>query len=221
MSKLTFLILSGPTREYIDPVRFITNESSGKMGKALFDVVVEKKHKLIFITGQATELPVLKDKNVEIINVTTAQEMFEAVKKNLAKADIVISAAAICDFRVAHKQKHKIKKTTDRLTLELVKNPDIIAYCASHKKNRVIVGFALETKDLIKNAKEKLKKKNLDFIVANTNKSFGQDKTSAYILRTDAKPKLMENLSKIQISRSIINESISIFTNTKTNQNHN
>ncbi|MDR2709528.1 MAG: hypothetical protein LBC07_06110 [Elusimicrobiota bacterium] len=210
MPKLNFLILSGPTREYIDPVRFITNESSGKMGQALANAVLAAGHKLTFITGPAAFLPETKSSNLNIINVMSALEMFKALKENFKQADIIISAAAIADFRVKKISKHKIKKSAD-LTLELIKNPDLISFCGKHKKQKVVVGFALETQKLLENAKKKLLEKNLDLIVANTQKSFGADISAAYILSRDKDTIKLLNVSKDEIARRIVDESVRIF----------
>lgn len=133
-AKLTFLILSGPTKEYIDPVRYISNESSGKMGKALAQAVLEKDHKVIFVSGHVNVLP----KNVKLIKVISALEMLEAVKANLKKSDIIISVAAVADYRPAKICKHKIKKTnsTSHGIIKLKRNPDIVKYCGNHKADR-------------------------------------------------------------------------------------
>jgi phosphopantothenoylcysteine synthetase/decarboxylase len=209
MSKLTFLILSGPTKEYIDPVRFIGNESSGKMGAALVQEIMRRKQKLIFITGPALTMP--KAGAFETIKIISAVQMFEAVKENLKRADILISAAAIADYRVKKQAKNKIKKNSNALTIELVKNPDIAAYCVKHKRNQVIAGFALETEKLLKNAKEKMEKKGLDLILANTNEAFGADKTNAYIIRKGGEPEFLGNVDKREIARRIVDETIGIF----------
>ncbi|MDR2772917.1 MAG: hypothetical protein LBB93_05565 [Elusimicrobiota bacterium] len=222
MSKLNFLVLSGSTREYIDPVRFISNKSSGKMGKALAEQIVKRKNNLIFITGPAEFMPSFKlSCGNQIIKVTSADEMFAATKKNLKQADIIISVAAVCDFKALRQKKNKIKKTsTNRFSIELTKNPDIVAYCARKKKNQVVVGFALETQNIFQNAEEKLEKKNLDLIVANSDKSFGADFTTAYIIRKNAKIVGLKNFSKKEIARRIINESISLFRNIKDGKNN-
>ena len=209
MSKLTFLILSGPTKEYIDPVRFIGNESSGKMGAALADEIIKRKQRLIFITGPSLFMP--KEKGFEMIKIVSAGQMFEAVKGKLGEADIVISAAAIADFRVKKQAKNKIKKSSGALMIELVRNPDIAAFCVKHKKNQVIAGFALETNDLLKNAQAKLKKKGLDLILANTNEAFGADKTKAHIIRKGRAAEFLGNVDKKEIARRMVDETIGIF----------
>ncbi|MDR1474220.1 MAG: phosphopantothenoylcysteine decarboxylase [Endomicrobium sp.] len=208
--KLTFLILSGPTKEYIDPVRYISNESSGKMGLALAQAAFKKGHNVIFVSGQVLQYP----KNVNLIKVVSALEMFTKAKANLKKADIIISVAAVADYRPAKFQKHKIKKVGSSIYLGLKKNPDIIKYCGKNKFNQVVAGFALETYHLLKNAKIKLKNKNLDLIVANGQESFGSDFTSVYLMNSEEILQII-NKSKNFIAGKIINETIRIFENIK------
>ncbi|MDR1245251.1 MAG: hypothetical protein LBJ98_04690 [Endomicrobium sp.] len=208
--KLTFLILSGPTKEYIDPVRYISNESSGKMGLALADYAVKNGYKVIFISGKVKKYP----KRVELVKVTTALEMFKASKFNLETADIIISVAAVADYRPAKFQKHKIKKSGKSMLLELKKNPDIVKYCGKNKSDQVVVGFALETQNLLANAKLKLKSKKLDLIVANGRDSFGYDKTTVHLISSDSIIKI-ENRSKKFIAGKIIDETARLFENIK------
>jgi len=196
MKQLTFLITSGPTREYIDPVRYISNESSGKMGAALCDAALKGGHKVIFISGKAQYYPSGK---AEIINVISADDMFKAVKKNFKRADIIIGAAAVSDFKPASFSKSKIKKK-NVLTLKLKQNPDILAYCGKNKKGKVVAGFALETDDLIKNAGKKLKDKNLDLIIANGKQSLGADKTKVSFIRQRTNNKEQITNNNLQIT---------------------
>jgi phosphopantothenoylcysteine synthetase/decarboxylase len=209
--KLTFLILSGPTKEYIDPVRYISNESSGKMGKALAQVALKREHNVIFISGHVSTFPA----TVKIIKVITALEMFKELKSNIKKANIIISVAAVSDCRPVKIYKYKIKKSSAILTsIKMKQNPDIIRYCGKNKDNQVVVGFALETKNLIRKAKLKLKKKNLDLIIANGKESFGSDKATVYIISPDNTIEI-KNKNKKFIAGKIINETIRIFKNIK------
>ena len=210
---LTFLITSGPTKEYIDPVRFISNDSSGKMGTSLACRALEKKHEVIFITGTPE---VSLTGAAKIIKVTSASDMFKAVKDNFKKADIIIGAAAVADFRPVLYSKHKIKKGRNPLLLiKLQKNPDIIAYCGKNKKNQVTAGFALETQNLILNAEKKLRNKNLDLIIANNKQSLGSDKTTVYLITREG-TKSLKQASKNVIAGKIIDETIRIFERIKT-----
>jgi phosphopantothenoylcysteine synthetase/decarboxylase len=210
--QLTFLILSGPTREHIDPVRYISNESSGKMGSALAQYAIKKGHKVIFISGKVAKYP----EQVKLVKITTALTMFKECKANLKKADIVISAAAVADYMPTKFQKYKIKKSANSVWLKLKKNPDIIKYCGRSKSNQVIAGFALETQKLLDNAKLKLKNKNLDLVVANSAESFGSDKTTVYLIKSDSDSVTeIKNRSKKFIAGKIIDETIRIFGNIK------
>ena len=147
---ITILITSGPTREYIDPVRFISNASSGKMGKALVEEALKQKCKVIVVQGPSGTY-IQENKNSKVLNVISAKDMLMAVKNNLKYADIFIGAAAVSDYRPVKIAKNKIKKKdigADTINLKLVKNPDIIKYVGEHKKQKVVVGFALESKNL-------------------------------------------------------------------------
>ncbi len=162
---INIMISAGPTQEAIDPVRFISNHSSGKMGYELAKAAEKLGAKVTLISGPVS-LP--KPDNIHIVEVTSAQEMFEATKTYYKAQDIIIKAAAVGDYRPITIEAQKIKKTTDSLTLTLVKNPDILAYLGEHKQSHQIVcGFAMETNDLLQHAKEKMIKKHCDMLVAN------------------------------------------------------
>ncbi|MDR0617805.1 MAG: phosphopantothenoylcysteine decarboxylase [Endomicrobium sp.] len=210
--KIRFLILSGPTKEYIDPVRYISNESSGRMGSALAEVAIKKGYEVIFVSGPAKVLP----KNVKIINVVTALDMFKVTKLNFKRTDIVISAAAIADYRPLKVSKHKIKKdcSSPTMSIKLKQNPDIIKYCGKNKKSQIVAGFALETKNLISNALIKLKKKNLDLIVANGVETFNSKNSTVNIITQNNVLKI-KNKSKNTIAGKIIDETVKIFKNIK------
>jgi len=172
--KLKALVTAGPTNEYIDPVRYITNKSSGKQGYALAKSLAKKGFQTTLISGP-TNLEV--DHNVNLIKVETADEMLKATQKNLP-TDVAIFAAAVADFKVKKKNNEKIKKQ-EYLYLELEKNIDILNYVSKHNSLRpkLVIGFAAETDNVSKNAKKKLMEKNCDWIVANdvSNKSIGFD----------------------------------------------
>lgn len=167
LSHLTIAITAGPTREAIDPVRYISNHSSGKMGFAIAEAFAQRGAKVKLIAGPVN-LPT--PAQVERIDVISAQEMAEASLALAPTSDIFIGCAAVADYRVAEMAKEKIKKkeNNDRLTLELVKNPDIIATVAQLETDRpFVVGFAAETQHLAQYAQDKLVRKNLDLICAN------------------------------------------------------
>ena len=170
--KYRALITAGPTNEYIDPVRFITNKSSGKQGYALAKSLVRKGFKTTLISGP-TDLEV--DDNINLIKVETSDEMFKATQDNLP-VDVAIFSAAVSDFKVKDKKDYKIKKQ-DFLNLELKKNHDILNYVSKHNslRPRLVIGFAAETDNIQTNAKKKLLEKNCDWIIANdvSDKSIG------------------------------------------------
>jgi len=172
--KFKALVTAGPTKEYIDPVRFITNKSSGKQGYALAKSLAKKGFKTTLISGP-TNLEV--DSNINLIRVETADEMFRATQDNLP-ADVAIFSAAVADFKVKEKKNEKIKKQ-EYMNLELEKNIDILNYVSKHNSLRpkLVIGFAAETNNIKKNAKKKLIEKNCDWVNANdvSNKTIGFD----------------------------------------------
>ena len=162
---MTILITAGPTREPIDPVRFLGNRSSGKMGYAIARAAADSGHRVILVSGP-THLNV--PDRVDYIPVETTAEMYAAVGHWINQADVAIFAAAVADYRPAHTPGHKIKKTADTLTLELVRNPDILGSARdAFAYKGILVGFAAETEDLEKNARGKLEQKGCDLVVAN------------------------------------------------------
>ncbi len=163
-NKLKALVTAGPTNEYIDPVRFITNKSSGKQGYEIAKSLHKRGFDTTLISGPTSQKI---DDEIKLIQVETAEEMFKATQKNLP-ADIAVFAAAVGDFKVSLKQKEKIKKL-DNFTLKLEKNIDILSYVSNHNSMRpkIVVGFAAETTNIKENAIQKLKNKNCDWIIAN------------------------------------------------------
>ena len=158
------VITAGPTIEPLDPVRYMTNFSSGKMGYALAEEAKKRGGEVVLITGPVNLTPPY---GVEIIKINTTIEMLNAVEKNFGDCDILIKAAAPLDYRPETVSKDKIKKNGESLQLKFVPNPDIAAHFGKFKRNQIIVGFAAETNNVIEYAKGKLKKKNFDFIVVN------------------------------------------------------
>ncbi|SHG83638.1 bifunctional phosphopantothenoylcysteine decarboxylase/phosphopantothenate--cysteine ligase CoaBC [Chryseobacterium sp. OV279] len=162
----TVLITAGPTYEAIDPVRFIGNHSSGKMGFSLAEEASRRGAKVILISGPSSQTTY--DKNIELHKVTSAKEMLNKVFEFYDRVDIGIASAAVADYAPKEVAKEKIKKNDDNLTIELVKNPDILKTMGEKKTHQFLVGFALETQNEEENAKGKLEKKNLDMIVLNS-----------------------------------------------------
>ena len=173
--KIKVLISAGPTREYIDPVRFISNPSTGKMGYLIAEYAKKKGFDVILVSGPTYLKP---PEGVKLIKVETAEEMQKEILKNFPKVDLLIMAAAVSDWRPFRKFKNKLKRK-NQWTLKLIPNPDILKSVAKIKKeSQKVVGFALETEDIIKNAEKKLKEKKLDLIIGNTPDFFGEGKKS-------------------------------------------
>ena len=190
------LITGGATYEPIDPVRFIGNHSSGKQAIEIAQVLHEMGADVTLIAGNIREIIFLPQEN--IIRIKTAEEMFAEVKKNLPKTNVFIGCAAVSDFKVKNFSNQKIKKTAEKnLILELEKNPDILEFVGTSKKRpNLVIGFAAESENLQKYAKEKLLKKNCDLIVANdveAGKIFGSDQTKVFLVSKNKS----ENLGKI------------------------
>lgn len=160
----TIIVTAGPTKEAIDPVRFISNHSTGKMGYAIAEKAALRGANVYLISGPTN---LTSPMGVKVINVVSAKEMYKKIMEYYYEADVVIKSAAVADYAPAEISNQKIKKKEEDLTIRLVKNPDILYELGKIKENKVLVGFAMETQNLIENAKEKISKKNLDFIVAN------------------------------------------------------
>lgn len=201
----SILVTAGPTREELDPVRYITNYSSGKMGFSIAAVAQQRGAQVILIAGP-TNLTV--PTGVRCIPVISAEEMHAAVFDHLENVDVVIKAAAVADYRPIDRSVQKIKKTTDESTLKLEKNPDILAELGQQKDGRILVGFAAETERLLAHAAEKLKKKNLDLIVANDitrdGAGFDVDTNIVRLLHADGRVEELELMSKCQVAQHIL-----------------
>jgi len=200
--KMRILITAGGTREYIDPVRFISNASSGRMGYALARKALRAGHKVTLITAPTAQR---SPSDAKLVKVETTAQMFEAVKKHFEKCDCLIMAAAVADYTPAHPAKTKIKKTGKALTIKLKPTTDILKWAGGHKrKNQSVIGFALEDKAVRSCAEKKLKEKNLDMIIANTPAAIGNDKSTVHI-KTPACPWIkIENASKTVIAKEVL-----------------
>lgn len=201
----TVLITAGPTYEAIDPVRFIGNHSSGKMGFSLAEEAVRRGAKVILISGP-TSLKT-SNKNIEIHRVTSAKEMYDEVFKYYEKVDIAIASAAVADYAPKIVAKEKIKKSEEEFTIELVKNPDILKTMGEKKTHQFLVGFALETQNEEENAKSKLQKKNLDMIVLNSLRDEGagfQKDTNKVKILTHSEQKEFSLKSKDEVAKDIL-----------------
>ena len=209
----TILVTAGGTQESIDPVRYIGNRSSGKMGYAIAEQAVRMGAKVILVSAP-TSLPI--PSGVDFISVDSAVSMQEAVEARYNDVNVVIMAAAVSDFRVLHKAEQKIKKM-ESMTIELVKNPDILQGLGSKKNHQILVGFAAETEHVIKYGQDKVAKKNLDMLVANdvskSNAGFNVDTNEGYFLYPDKEPKEMPNMKKSELARHILREVIDLVAN--------
>jgi len=183
-AKLNFLITAGPTREYIDPVRFISNASSGKMGYSLAAAAIAAGHKVTLISS-CPDLPT--PAGTKLISVQSTGEMFKAVKDNFTKCHCLIMASAVADYTPVKSYKNKIKKSKSNLTIQLKPTPDILRWAGENRKDQVVVGFALEDKNLLRNAARKLKDKKANMIIANSPTAIGADKTTIQIKIADSK----------------------------------
>jgi phosphopantothenoylcysteine decarboxylase/phosphopantothenate--cysteine ligase len=202
------LVTGGPTQEPIDPVRFITNRSSGKMGYALAKMARRRGAEVILITGPAS-LP-LPRRDIKFLPVRSAEEMRKAVFGSLVGSSVVIKAAAVSDYRPKVISQKKIKKGESETTLTLERTKDILEELGKKKGNRILIGFAAETEDLIANAKKKLKEKNLDFIVVNDvtqpGAGFGSDTNQVKIIYPSGQVKDLPLMTKEEVSELILDE---------------
>ncbi|WP_288580233.1 bifunctional phosphopantothenoylcysteine decarboxylase/phosphopantothenate--cysteine ligase CoaBC [uncultured Veillonella sp.] len=209
----TILVTAGGTQESIDPVRYIGNRSSGKMGYAIAEQAARMGAKVILVSAP-TSLPI--PSGVDFISVDSAVSMQEAVEARYNDVNVVIMAAAVSDFRVLHKAEQKIKKI-ESMTIELVKNPDILQGLGTKKSHQILVGFAAETEHVIKYGQDKVAKKNLDMLVANdvskSNAGFNVDTNEGYFLYPDKEPKEMPNMKKSDLARHILREVIDLVAN--------
>jgi phosphopantothenoylcysteine decarboxylase/phosphopantothenate--cysteine ligase len=199
---MRILITAGGTREYIDPVRFISNASSGKMGYALARAALKAGHKVTLITAPASQKP---PGSAKLVEVETAAWMFEAVKKYFSQSDCLIMAAAVADYTPVSPSGTKLQKTDKSMTIKLKPTIDILKWASSRKKKtQVVVGFALEDKALRTRAEKKMKQKNLDMIVANSPAAIGADKSNVQIKIPHSQWLEIQNAGKYATANKII-----------------
>ena len=201
------LVTAGPTREDIDPVRFLSNRSSGKMGYAVARAAARRGAKVVLVTGPtALETP----GGVERIDVRSAEDMLRAVEARFPECTLAIFAAAVADYRAVEPSESKIKRTQDALTLRLEPNPDILATVAREKGDRLVVGFAAETDNVAENARKKLAQKNADVMVANDvtaeGAGFDVDTNMVTLLSSDGRDLPLPRLTKAEVAERILDE---------------
>jgi phosphopantothenoylcysteine decarboxylase/phosphopantothenate--cysteine ligase len=205
------LITAGPTREAIDPVRYITNHSSGKMGCALAKIAMLRGADVTLVAGPITaKIPPF----VNVVDIVSAKDMFEAVTSRADEQDIIIKAAAVADYRPKNVADEKMKKKDDDMSIEMERTDDILAYLGAHKKSgQVLCGFSMETQSLIENSTKKLEKKNADMIVANSLKDagagFGTD-TNIVTLITREGNEQLPIMSKEEVASNILDKLVSM-----------
>lgn len=198
----TVLVTAGPTIANIDPVRYITNKSTGKMGYAIAKEARDRGAKVILISGPTNlERPF----EVEFISVTTNEEMLKEVLLHYEKADIVVKAAAVSDYKTKYYSKEKIKKTEDSMSIEFSKDNDILKILGQKKENQILIGFAAESSNLIENAKVKLTKKNLDYIVANNilHTGFASEDNEVSIICKDGDIIKLQSMNKKKVAKEL------------------
>lgn len=201
----TVLITSGPTREYLDPIRFLTNASSGRMGWELAKAARKLGARVIVVSGPVSLPP---PSGVRVVPVVTAKEMGREALRFCRRADVVIAAAAVSDWSFAGQARHKIKRSGASLTVVLKPNPDIVAEIARRRRTgQVIAGFALETRRRLASAREKMIRKGLDLIVANGPASLGGRVSQAEIIsKSNGKPRVLSFSSKASVARAVLAE---------------
>ena len=203
---MRIVISAGPTREAIDPVRFITNRSTGKMGYAIARAAVKMNLQTVLVSGPVNLTP---PEGVEFVPVESAAEMAEAMKKAAADADIIVMAAAVADYRPKQYSTSKVKKSDGDMCIELERTEDILLSLGKNKKpGQILVGFAAETDDLLQNAQGKLERKNLDYIAANIvgvpGRGFGADNNAITLLSRNGSRTEFALQSKEALAESLL-----------------
>jgi phosphopantothenoylcysteine decarboxylase/phosphopantothenate--cysteine ligase len=200
---VTFLITAGPTREPIDPVRYISNRSSGKMGYAIAEAALDAGHDMILISGPVNLAP---PRDAKFISVSTSDEMFDAVHQNADSSNICVLCAAVADYKPAQVSSVKIKKCAAQVSLELVPTRDILQSLGLQEDRKfLLVGFAAETDHLEANAAKKLREKNCDIIVANDARiAMETDENELLILFRDGETKKISRSSKKNLARELV-----------------
>ncbi|ASJ54580.1 bifunctional 4'-phosphopantothenoylcysteine decarboxylase/phosphopantothenoylcysteine synthetase [Brevibacillus formosus] len=205
------LITAGPTREKIDPVRYITNHASGKMGYAIAEAARDRGAKVTLISGPTT---LARPDGVEFIAVESVQEMFDAVMEQLPHCDIVVKSAAVSDYRPKHVAEHKMKKGDGPLDLALEKAPDILKTIGERKTKQFVVGFAAETQNVLQHAQSKLERKNLDMIVANNvlleGAGMGSDTNIVTLLTRGGEQLALDKLSKRAVADKLFDAVLAV-----------
>jgi phosphopantothenoylcysteine decarboxylase/phosphopantothenate--cysteine ligase len=195
------LITAGPTREYLDDVRYFSNPSTGAMGFACAEAAVKAGHRVTLVTGPSA-LP--DPRGARVVRVTSALEMRAAAMKEFATSGAVIATAAVSDYRPVRRVRGKIKKGPGRLSLRMVRTPDILEEMGRRKGRRILIGFALETDDEIANALGKLGRKRLDHVVLDSPAAFGADQIDATVIHADGSRESFRRISKKDLAKLLV-----------------
>lgn len=206
----TVLVTAGPTREPLDPVRFISNRSSGKMGYAIAEAAAARGARVLLVSGPVALEP---PDGIKPIHVQTAAEMYQAVMEHMDEATIIVKTAAVADYHIADVPRQKVKKTAMRLSLELDPTPDILAEVGRRKRDQLLIGFAAETEDLAAEAKRKMKNKNCDMIVANLvsqddGVGFEGDENEVLLVRSTGETTALPRAAKRVIADQILDHAL-------------
>ncbi|HEV3244199.1 MAG TPA: phosphopantothenoylcysteine decarboxylase [Chthoniobacterales bacterium] len=202
---MRFLLTAGPTREPIDPVRYLSNRSSGKMGYAIAEAAIQAGHDVVLISGPVDVDP---PRGADLISISTSDEMFDAVHKRVRECDVLVMCAAVADYKPRQVSKNKIKKRDANLSLELVPTRDILASLPKQDRPYLVVGFAAETENIEANAQRKLQEKNCDVVVANDvsrpDSGIESDENEVTILLRAGKMKTISRAPKKIVARELI-----------------
>jgi phosphopantothenoylcysteine decarboxylase/phosphopantothenate--cysteine ligase len=200
-----FVVTAGPTREPIDPVRFLSNRSSGKMGYAIAEAAIEAGHDVILISGPVS---LRAPENARVVPINTSDELYETVQREVRDCDVLVMCAAVADYKPAKYSPQKLKKKSAPLTLDLMPTRDILASIANGDRSFLVVGFAAETENVVANAEKKLRAKNCDMIIANdvSNSEFGMEnaENEVTILFRNSETKKISRAPKKNIARELV-----------------
>lgn len=203
MRRLRILVTAGPTREHLDPIRFLTNASSGRMGFAAAEAAAARGHRVVLVTGPV-DLPT--PRGVRRVDVVSAGEMARQTRREFRSSDALIMTAAVADYTPVKRFRRKLRRSRRVWTVRLRPTADIVAGLSGGKRGRFLAGFALDTKVDLRSARRKLREKGLDVIVANTTKSLGSDRIEPTLIFSDGRTERLRPMKKEVLARRLIRE---------------
>ena len=198
---MRLLVTAGPTREHLDPVRYLSNSSSGRIGCALAEAALLAGHQVTLVLGPCPAEP---PEGAEVVRVTSAQEMLEAVAARFDACDVFIASAAVADYRPVERRPEKIKKGETHLAVDLERTPDILAEMARRRKRQILVGFCLETEDMERRARGKLEAKGLDLVVANGPEAIAAERLDTLLIRQVGPTQRLTGVTKAELASAIL-----------------